>query len=522
MINYNQTNASNNTYINYQGLPLNYRNVYYDINGEKIHFKEFIDYNKDNRILKYLSDDDNVIEVYAIQNKVIYPYFNKNDNYDGNPYYQMNGGWIKNYPYMFDINNRIVSSKTLTDEQMEIEVPLHTETIDSIKKVNNVRELVELPYTELNDGDVYYVNDLNKEYCVISNTFDKELYDVNTDYKGYKYLQLKVYNHSIYINDNIILEGLITIQTPYNDYGETFVNLSQIDDGNAVNIYFSNSGDTTILLNGEEENIPIDFEIVDFKQDTNYFQLYDKSKKSMVYGDGWNQLTNTSETYLRLSTLRNYFKGNNPHNGHNQYDNGYKYIENFSRLFNYAYDNDLFDERMYHGQFYDESTYINQIGFKPFINEENNDYKLVEDSKIHYFGNYFNIDWNDSKQQHDIVNDVIFDIDKTPEQCWYDYNDYSKSLNDIDIDLNTVTASTIDINRTSDKLKLICKGAEIDASNYQIVNTKVMTITFYLKSADELSKEYQEEIKYYQSVVMPYVEQMIPSTAILNVVYEKN
>lgn len=57
--------------------------------------------------------------------------------------------------------------------------------------------------------------------------------------------------------------------------------------------------------------------------------------------------------------------------------------------------------------------------------------------------------------------------------------------------------------------------ASADGVTSQIINTKRVKITFYV---DRLySKEGQEYIKYIQSKVMPYVEQMIPSTLIVSI-----
>ena len=56
-----------------------------------------------------------------------------------------------------------------------------------------------------------------------------------------------------------------------------------------------------------------------------------------------------------------------------------------------------------------------------------------------------------------------------------------------------------------------------DGVTLQIVNTKVIDIDIYLSSSKEYSKEYQEEVKFMQDRVMPYLEQMMPPTAIVNV-----
>ena len=67
--------------------------------------------------------------------------------------------------------------------------------------------------------------------------------------------------------------------------------------------------------------------------------------------------------------------------------------------------------------------------------------------------------------------------------------------------------------------------APIDSSTHQIVNTKIVNITFYLHSSTAKTiyeNDVMDEIKYYQSVIVPYLTQMIPSTVILTVDFQLN
>jgi hypothetical protein len=79
--------------------------------------------------------------------------------------------------------------------------------------------------------------------------------------------------------------------------------------------------------------------------------------------------------------------------------------------------------------------------------------------------------------------------------------------------------------------KLISRASDYDFVNQkenadgvtnQIINTKVISIDFYLKGEDFYSTEFQEQSKYIQDKVMPYVEQLIPSTAIVKVNFYMN
>lgn len=242
---------------------------------------------------------------------------------------------------------------------------------------------------------------------------------------------------------------------------------------------------------------------------TNYFLLNSIVFKLLLNDDfGWKQLNKTDIKYLKVNKLKNYYKGNNPHTGKLNYDLGFSYMNYYGNLFNYSYDNDLFDYRRYVDTYYDELENIGEIGFKELINSGRTQtisksfkdkYPLYADEKIHYFGN-----------SYDIINienpPTIYDIESAT--TWYDYNDY-KNVLDLDLeDENTIKWLH------GDAEELICSGAKIDGSTYQIVNTKVINIEFKLCGDNLLSKDCMEEIKYFQDVVIPYVSQMIPSTAI--------
>jgi hypothetical protein len=60
----------------------------------------------------------------------------------------------------------------------------------------------------------------------------------------------------------------------------------------------------------------------------------------------------------------------------------------------------------------------------------------------------------------------------------------------------------------------------LDGVTNQIVNTKRVDIEFYLNSPVEYSVRWLEETKYIESVILPYVSQVIPSNIILTVKYK--
>jgi hypothetical protein len=113
---------------------------------------------------------------------------------------------------------------------------------------------------------------------------------------------------------------------------------------------------------------------------------------STNWTSGWRRLTFGEKDYLKINTITNYYEGNNPHNGNMVYDNGHEYFTYYNRIFKYAADNDVFDERCYEDYYATLDKEIVKYGFDNLI-EKNEDILqydtfLIKDSKIHYFGNY--------------------------------------------------------------------------------------------------------------------------------------
>ena len=86
--------------------------------------------------------------------KIIVPYFNKDGIIDGNPYYQMNGGWMW-------------KSHQITTQD-EVYENGYTETIKTIPSVSNIKELIELPYNRIQNKIIYYVNNISGSYVIIN------------------------------------------------------------------------------------------------------------------------------------------------------------------------------------------------------------------------------------------------------------------------------------------------------------------------------------------------------------------
>ena len=134
---------------------------------------------------------------------------------------------------------------------------------------------------------------------------------------------------------------------------------------------------------------------------------------------------------------------------------------------------------------------------------------------MHYFGNYqtYLYKWDNKKKKCECDKELI--LSDIP------YN----SLNDMDCGKYNLEKIVYDKNKqpkcVCDKCSetMIYKNVDVnDGVTNQIINTKRMSITFFV---DKFSKEYTwTQIKYIDDVVMNYLTQLIPSTAIVDIKYK--
>jgi hypothetical protein len=483
-IQYNTSDYINGIYTPYQGLPIAYK------------------------------EDDK-------KNRYIYPYFDKNSLYDGNPYYQMKGGWLSKLPFQFDKDNNIITPQN--------NYQLYTETFRTVKSVGSIKELVTLPMQNLTNGEVYFVNSISDTLAIV----DGQIYDVKTeDVKGtiYKYFSVYINNKTVQIGD-VYFSDFVVVSNPYysTNNNEMKITLSDKKDNTEIKVYIIDNN-IKAYANDVTINNFLLFENGSYFQDmdekdnnfTHYFRINNIENKTEISPYGWEQLTTEDYDYYRLNSIVDYFKGNNPHNGNFNYDNGYEYLTYFSQLFKYAYDNELFDKRCYGESYYNEMLKIYDIGFKWLINEDDDcdyDYSpfIKPDSKIHYFGNFFANGELDKDKNIFSYPEVSSNIKVYP----YSYvND--KNTNDNEYNLkNILRIHSTDINNDGfygEERKERGDYDDVDGITHQIVNNKRLNITFKIKKG--LNKDSLERIKYIDSVILPYMTQLLPSTTICSINYD--
>ena len=264
--------------------------------------------------------------------------------------------------------------------------------------------------------------------------------------------------------------------------------LSIYENGTQIKVYYTGDMEKPFTIQSSDTMADDNNDIPDIDMavfidgslggNTNYFRLESAEYCDKIGGYGWSQLSDDDGDYLMISGIVDKFDGNNPHIGNLAYDGGYEYVSRFSNLFKYASENELFDNSCFTDI---EAAYedINSIGFNGISDNSKKTYMefLHKDRKVHSFMNLMHMDGNDTKYDTSSSEDI-------------------SSINDYGFVKNIVGA---------------------DGVTLQIVNTKVIDIDIYLSSSKEYSKEYQEEVKFMQDRVMPYLEQMMPPTAIVNV-----
>lgn len=410
-------------------------------------------------IKQYMDENGNVILV---------PYFNKDGIIDGNPYYQMNGGWMWK-------SHQITTQDDLYESG-------YTETIKTIPSVSNIKELIELPYNRIHDKIIYYVNNINGSYVIINGY----VYELKVEYiinpsggtSEYEYIEAEVFNNSISVG-GMFFYDIISVSSPYVSSEETMetLSLNDFDNGEHVRLYVIDN--TISILNNSDNGDFIDWDVTFYRNGslngdsasgkTNYFILSDVDYKHYIVSGGtdnvffgWKQLKFEDAEYKQLSVLENYFNGNNPHCGDNKYDSGEEYFTYFEQLFKYAIEEKSFDERCFRNEGWSLNDIIERVKEYGF----NIKHKVAHD-KISYIGQILN---NEVKEI--TVND---NLDKGNQNDNYIYNE-------------------------------------------QIMNVKYVDLIFYY-DGEELTKEY---IKYMDDVVVKYVGQMIPPNTILTIKYEKH
>ena len=457
---YDTDNYRNGIYEEYQGLPL----IYYDVD----------------------------------ETRYLVPYFNKDKIIDGNPYYQMYGGWLwKEIQYN--------SKDTIVESDF-------TETLKDIPLVNTIRDLLAVPYNKLSSKVVYYVKNLDTNIIII----DGIVYDIQKEYNGnniYEYFSVYTHNGNVKVGQQVFTDAII-VSSPYGIYNDEIDTKEDVhyllnyDENTEIRIYLMGDEKKCIArstlvdeISFVQSSIFYDGKLLGADNDvewSHYFQLIDRQFKNEIGNNknGWVQLSADDDILKKIDNLVNYFNGNNPHSGEMKYDLGEEYLKYFKQIFKYAIENKEFDLRCFYGKSMDEViALVSDFGFT--TKDE------VSVDKVNYFGNYLQVNEGAPISTH-IYEDIIKKSDNTEGNAIYAYNiiqnqKWINAINDAEF-ISKLSTDNEDIGFTD-----------------LIVNTKRVDIIFNVDK--EQDKAY---IKYIDDVVLPYLSQMIPPNTIVKIKYEKN
>ena len=428
--------------------------------------------------------------------RYIYPYFNKDNEYDGNPYYQMNGGWLQKLPYTYDIDNNIVAYEKVGDA--------FSETVKDVISVRNIKELINLPYYMLRNNDIAKVEDISGLYAIV----DGVVYDLYTDGNDI-FFPVTVNDSSVTIGSTVF-NNTVTVSVPN---GTKTYNISDgNNDGTDIRVYVNLTGDTIVKAYSNVTSISR-VSIYDGEQRaeegyTNFFSIRDAYSAGELSDFGWRQLKTTDSEYYKVNNLRNINSGNNPHKGSLVYDNGTSYVTQFSKLFRYSADNDLFSERLYEKYIENATELIDSFGFDLYTdsaatnseltyNDCYGKYTLIKGDGLNNKNAKVSIECSTIVTGFNVTrNEYVYRIDE-PEHDEYQNVDTGALIGD-----KIINTKRIDI----DFFIYVRKRGEIEAN--------------YSHEEYLYTDEAQAQIKYIEEVILPYLTQMIPSSSICRIRYK--
>lgn len=316
-------------------------------------------------------------------------------------------------------------------------------------------------------------------------------WDKIEDAEGYGYVETLKYLHIV---DNI---GMLSelYQSDLRE-GEIYY-VTNIDDYKS---YYKANNQLTPSHYFYLKNVNKPYEYGDYVEDTDGWQMIPEN-----YVD--ERISHGAQVY-QLENIIDDYTGNNPHTGYGRYDDGDKYLERISRVFDGAYDDGKIDADCVYK--YGDETYdidgIREIGF------ELTD-KIVDNVKCWYFTD--NYSKNDKlitldRKYSEIIDaeGETYEIASGYEESRYPEVHYvgKNAVKNKDVawcsELKTFNLETQDEDSTD------------EAAANSIINVKNISIEFNkFKYADEKFGEY------FKNVILSYLNQVLPSTSILKVKY---
>ena len=379
----------------------------------------------------------------------------------------MNGGW-QDKAFKYNYNN---TSDKFYPFQFDVDDnivftkkdELFKETVRNIRRFDTLQEMLSVPSYEINNGQIVYVTKIKSDVAVLAGM----VYNIKKDNfctgsitppSGIGgYIELIKANGVVRAGYDYYYDEVIRV---YDRYGTVkSININEIPNGQPINCYIVNG---TIHCSGENDasNCSDLFNVIDPNANgyTNYFKIDDFSQCNKLY-------------------------------------NSAKGIDGWRRLSKGETSCKMLD------------TIIND-------NKGNNPHNgmMVYDNGREYFKYY------------EELFKYAYENDMFDERCYNDYYSYKSTISGYGFTSLTDNNGK-PIYYTSEKIDDYSNNKKNDISNTDL-NTKVIKITFKLHNNLFVNTGQNKgkgdcEMKYIDDIVMNYLTQMIPSTAILQIRYEK-
>lgn len=345
--------------------------------------------------------------------KYVVPWFENGIAIDGNPYFEMGGGWMK-IPFK-KVNNPITNE--IVTISADTATTIYNKSINNINVAKKIGDLLNFNKNEVYNDMIFYISDISD--------IDSYLKPIeNDEYTNY-----------------FILKNV--------DY---YFSIGPFDDNNEQMGW---------------RNVP----------------------KSEFNGS----LTEDAKKIMLIESMVDSSVGNKPHSG-TLYDDGEEYISYFKQIFKDSIKNDNFKDIAYDCETNNLNSGITLCGF---------DLSAVTDNtKVHYFTDGFISSPDESKDEQPKEEKVLVITDDSGDTPTND-NEYVPIV-------TTPWGDDEDVHKSHDfeKDDKNCR----ESAAYTVINTKRMDISF----------NNNVEYDYIINNIMPFLEQMIPSTTLLTIKYSIN
>lgn len=407
-------------------------------------------------INEYLNtgDVDNFMEGYPVSvicpginnatesDYYLVPWVQNGSKYVDDIYFQEKGGWQR-----MDKKDINLGITTATEIEESFGINIYGETEPYMYYVNNLDELISIPNSKIFENMVCYVTDISDLYTI---------YKTEEDYQN---------------NGDVVIG-----EDAQDRYAQTFNTLQP-----AINVHPDpnrNYSHYFILKNTALSNY-IGFVHTDLYNCYGWKNVFlNEFKNGPTTQDGLRVL------YLESLELNN--KGNNPHCGFGNYDDGVGYTNKLNFLFGAAIETGEFDY-LKDGNESEQASYQDLFGVGFGINPNH-----VDNKKCHYF----------EKDRGEIVFGKAAPEPGIPEVYTNSLRFISAEGDTGDIPINTGEYNYF-INPEPNSSSVTEESAA-----YSIVNLKNTVITFNTKGNVFFKK-------YLENIVFKYLNEMIPSTTIL-------